>query len=495
MNRFEKILNDHLQELTESEINVILKKIEHFDESTPWTFYLKFITVFIIFVTSVNGLINKNNKDSYNRKEPFNIRVGYLLWGIGGLFGFHHTYLQHKKQGTIYSILLLAFICLNVPFFAIYLYFPQVVFDLGSYHWTSIILLSTLLLLWIKDAVLMPYYCYKQNNDIYKKHFETDLIIGGKNNTVDLHIKERDEIVTAIKTTDVKIHEILNDESVIDTDGLAISSFFKSVITLGKSSKLEKEVGRLKALQTVALSTRDQLTTTIDYHNYAEDLLERCRIDAYRNLSLAKEMIAIIKHIKGKDNKLITDQILHIEIEALAPVDDNVVIEAFEDNRFVNKIQDNFTKGLDKFVSGKVEINKGTLVDQGVDLAIHVIEDFISEIGRLNKEVSQKRLEVQRAKNDIERSLLSSSKAFIGLQANIFRINEIVEGLDQVNKLFICRYEPLRLRVFEDSSLSSFLKQKSRYQMLKTDPLFWADIKLLVSICTEYNKINQSKVI
>ncbi len=495
MNRLENILKQHISNLQSTDINFITRKIEYLHENIPWYYYAKLFGI-IASILILLGSLFKNKYLDVNRKEPFSKRISYVLLLLSGLLGIHHLYLRQKKQAYIHWGLLVSLIILNANFFYVYLKFPTVIFDFSSYTILSKIVFLCMGCLLIKDIFLIPFFCYKQNNTIYKRHFETDLILGDKKNSVTKHLSHKRQISTKIKNADRAIHEILNDKS-INSEGPDVSNFFKSIVTLGRSSKLQNEVNRLSALQQVALTTQSDFRDAMDYHNDAEILLAKCRMDVSRNLSLAKEMVIIIKDkISSKGSEMINDKITKIEIDGIKTFhDEKMLIKSFSDRSFFDDVHEKVGKSIVNILDNKREINKHTLIENGIELTFELIGSFVSEIGRLNKEVASKRLEVQQAKNKIENAMLNTSKGFLAIKANILRINEIIEALDKVNKLFIKRYDPLRLKVFGDSDLFSYLNQKSNRKKLKNDKEFWEDVKLLLQICHEYNNINKAKII
>ncbi|WP_312185301.1 hypothetical protein [Sphingobacterium sp.] len=495
MNRLENILKQHISDLHNSDINFITRKIEHLNENIPWYYYIKIIGIIASVLILLRGLF-KNKYSDENRIEPFSKRLSYVLLLIGGLFGTHQFYLRQKIQAYIYWFLIAFFFILNAHFFYVYLKFPAVIFDLSSYTILSKIIFLSMIGLIIKDIFLIPFFCYKQNNNIYKRHFETNLILGDKKNSVTKHLSLKQRILSKINSADGTIHEILNDKS-INSEGPEVSNFFKYIVTLGKSSKLQKEVNRLSALQQVALDAQISFREAMDYHNHAEVLLIKCRMDVYRNLSLAKEMISIIKdNLRSKDNELVKDNIIKVKIESIDYLhDEKMITTAFDDGILLDDIRKNVKKSIMTTLDNKREINKNTLIEDSIELTFNLIGNLISEIGRLNKEVVSKRLEVQRAKNEIESAMLNTSKAFLAIKSNILRINEITEALDRVNRSFIKRYEPLRQKVFGESNFINYLNHRSKRKELKNDMEFWEEIKLLCQICHEYNKINKAKII
>lgn len=457
-----------------------------------WWFYLGFILLYGAIITTLSFYFHK--KVNF-LEDAFNVKMGYIYLISVGFLGMHHFYLLQKKRSHIFWILVFVFIISNLHLFGNFFTYPQYIFDVNSYSYFSRALILLLIFYLIRDAILMHYYCYKQNNNLYRIHFEKDLIIGNKKNEIDKHLSKQKRLLNKIDASTRYIDSSLKNESFVDNT-ISSVGFFKNVLTLGKAAKLNKEVSRLKALENVAIEVEELLRDVFKNHEYSNELLERSRIDVYRNLILAKEMVGIIKKINSKNSaKIIRDNKVSFESVGFKEKDLEIIINSTEGNTILEVFKNNFSNHANKHLKSNKNWNKENIIESGLDLAIDIVEDLVQEIGNLNKEVTKRRSEVALAKYNLEKSLLKVAHVFVAIKANTLRVNEILKSLNEVNKIFIKTYEPLREKAFPEANIHKYLNQKSIHENLINDQEFWKDVHLLVQICNEYNKINNAKII
>src|SRR5690606_11617017 len=139
--------------------------------------YLVFIVLYVALIISLAFYFHKEEK---LLDKPFIPKVGYKYLITIGFLGMHHFYLFQKKKAYVFWGIIFVFILINLHLFAKIISFPQYTFDINSYSYFSRVLIILIIYYLIRDAILMHYYCYKQNNKIYRIHFDKDLIIGGQ---------------------------------------------------------------------------------------------------------------------------------------------------------------------------------------------------------------------------------------------------------------------------------------------------------------------------
>ena len=78
-------------------------------------------------------------------------------------------------------------------------------------------------------------------------------------------------------------------------------------------------------------------------------------------------------------------------------------------------------------------------------------------------------------------------------KVQLLRKSEILSSLVMCNKAFIQSYEPLRLRIFGEPGVYNYLfVNRKNNQYIQTKE-FKEDVHHLMTLCLEYNRINQSK--
>ena len=496
MEKLTHILQDNLSVLSNTDILIIQKRILSISDGLPWSYYFKIAFIVVTGIIAITNHLSKKSIKHLNIKDPFKMWTAYLLFFLGGWLGLHHVYFRNTRQTVIRFSLSFLFLALNLNFFYAFSPSSAIIFNIHSYNLISQIILSIIGLLFTVDFFLIPYYTFKSNNELWRKHFETEGIIAKNKTLADEHLNKQTSILMASQSTYRKVDETLSDKSIREHIKLGVGGFFKNIATCGNQKALNNETGRLKTLQNAIIEAKEVYDKTLSYHDSAQELLASCRIDVYRNLKLAKEMVSIIKEsVKHKESQLLLDEIQNFGSLDIDINDVNFAIQAFSDEQFTGKILDSFSNNMQRFTKNDIVLDKKNLTAAGLDIAIDLVGNLITEIINLNKEVSSKRLEVAEAQSKISSALIATNEASVALEANIRRINEIVTALNKVNKTFIRSYEPLRKQVFLNSSFKTYLSHKSTLKQLKTSPEFWKDIQLLMIISAEYNKINQAKVL
>ncbi|WP_283686671.1 TlpA disulfide reductase family protein [Dysgonomonas sp. Marseille-Q5470] len=307
--------------------------------------------------------------------------------------------------------------------------------------------------------------------------------------------KARQEIANQ---EDIKKKYYIEGESK-DTSFLGgVKRFGKNVITGGKSSKLEKKMDRLRCLSASCSDLKENLKILADFNKRLSDYLETARITSYRNLFLAKELIFIgKKKVEGKKQVVLVDK-SHEIAEVMDLKVDKVEDVNYQSDLFFSNMGLSLSNSLDKLnksIEIKGGVSKGDLTDVAIDFAIDALFHSIEQIIDVNKEMKEALIKAEYGINSAIKYIDQSIHAILIYKASLLRQSEILVALVVCNKAFIAAYEPLREKIFGEPSLSRYIfKNKAEEDFIQSIQ-FKEDIKHLMILCSEYNKINQSKVI
>lgn len=255
-----------------------------------------------------------------------------------------------------------------------------------------------LIVLLICDLIGMPYYVYRYNNIYYRRHFETDAILGGEELEVEKFYNELSKYIKELDPFMKDVKEILSDECIIedeskDTSFLGgVKRFGKNVITGGKSSKLEKKMDRLRCLSASCSDLKENLKILADFNKRLSDYLETARITSYRNLFLAKELIFIgKKKVEGKKQVVLVDK-SHEIAEVMDLKVDKVKDVNYQSDLFFSNMGLSLSNSLDKLnksIEIKGGVSKGDLTDVAIDFAVDALFHSIEQIIDVNKEMKE----------------------------------------------------------------------------------------------------------
>ena len=462
-------------------------------------FILVILFLLIAFINFVFGV--QSNSD---RAKPLALWKVYLVFIGGGIWGMHSFYLRRYFWGCLTFILSITLIIVNFSILKVYWNSPFLLFSIPEYSYLSQSLFYMLIVLLICDLIGMPYYVYRYNNIYYRRHFETDAILGGEELEVEKFYNELSKYIKELDPFMKDVKEILSDECIIedeskDTSFLGgVKRFGKNVITGGKSSKLEKKMDRLRCLSASCSDLKENLKILADFNKRLSDYLETARITSYRNLFLAKELIFIgKKKVEGKKQVVLVDK-SHEIAEVMDLKVDKVKDVNYQSDLFFSNMGLSLSNSLDKLnksIEIKGGVSKGDLTDVAIDFAVDALFHSIEQIIDVNKEMKEALIKAEYGINSAIKYIDQSIHAILIYKASLLRQSEILEALVVCNKAFIAAYEPLREKIFGEPSLSRYIfKNKAEEDFIQSIQ-FKEDIKHLMILCSEYNKINQSKVI
>lgn len=422
-------------------------------------------------------------KTRYNRIKQWNKYIIWLDWLFVGWLGCHR-YALRSYYGLIYPVLISAIMIANMRELCLYLFYPSFwgVWTIGSFTYTCLILMVLFLII---DFFYIPWRCYElnhmyfrhdRNEELIKKNVPTDIMKFSTSLPQEAETNSNN-ISCALKAIK-KVHDrkFTGKKDLLTKIGRALS---------GNDPWLTFEQNRAKALQ------RECKKAEIAQNEYAKlcemlnVYLEESRRNAYRNFTLAKELISLAISTKKTKHELSLDEKIDDTRLALVSSFDNVCsIEAGMDwENTTNSAIETSTQLLSLGIRGPWAIGIGI----GASLlgeAFHAVQKAQQACEEANKQCA----EAINQLSHINDTIISS-------HAKILRSGEIIVALNKANEAFWHAYLPLRDEVFNTKpSFSLFIHGARVPDSLKNSPEFRQKVVHLIQVCSEYNKINQSKL-
>ena len=495
------VLNEKKTFVDDASFSNIKKRIENYDRGGN---FWKYAVVVYVFLMGFMALLVSYLMSSEERKRPFPIWKGYLLLFTGGFFGIHKTVIC-RWDGFVNCILFWALFLFNFSTIMIYWIYPKLLFYIPEYNLFTRIIFLILVLMLVLDFFLIPYYVFRYNANYFRKNKSEDRMLIGKSDSYDsaneIVNKEIGQVNKDLENINIYVKEdyFIEDPNKDKTFWGSLTRGAKSVITFGNSNKLEMEMNRLRCLSACCDELGDLYDSCQFCNEELSDRLISSRIAVYRNLYLAKELIGIVKNkLSTKQQSLLVDYYFkcdmpkyQMNINGIANLDVSFNSEVFLDSlgSDLTVIFDNLNTKLEN-----ESLSKKDFVDAAVLTGLNVFVNGLSAIIDLNIRTKEARSEVQ---TQTSNALLYIDEAVIGIQEYqkyILRQKEILEALEKANIAFIQAYVPLREQVFGKPTFWKFLTgiPKNR-ELFKTNE-FREDLQHLILVCTEYSKINQSKI-
>lgn len=495
------ILEENKTYVDDTSFSNIKNRIENYDRGGKiWKYAIAIFVLIIVFA----ALFVTRAISSEERKRPFPIWKGYLLLFTVGFLGIHKTVIC-RWDGFVNCILFWALFLFNFSTIMIYWIYPKLLFYIPEYNLFTRIIFLILVLMLVLDFFLIPYYLFRYNANYFRKNKSEDRMLISKSDLYDsankFVNKEIRQVNKQLENINIYVKEdyFIEDPNKDMTFWGSLTRGAKSVITFGNSNKLEIEMNRLRCLSTCC----DELGDLYDSCRFCNEILSgdliSSRIAVYRNLYLAKELIGIVKNkLSTKQQSLLVDYYFkcdmpkyQMNINGIANLDVSFNSEVFLDSlgSDLTVIFDNLNTKLEN-----ESLSKKDFVDAAVLTGLNVFVNGLSAIIDLNIRTKEARSEVQ---TQTSNALLYIDEAVIGIQEYqkyILRQKEILEALEKANIAFIQAYVPLREQVFGKPTFWKFLTgiPKNR-ELFKTNE-FREDLQHLILVCTEYSKINQSKI-
>jgi hypothetical protein len=452
-------------------------------------------------------------------KRPLRKADFYLLFIFTGVFGIPFLRLK-KLQWVAWTTIFTCFFAIIVNYKILWTFYnvPEILFisstslhelkSLTIFYYSEIIVGGLIAFNIVWGIIVLPYYIYRYNSLYFRKHHENNAILSGKELEVDwFYNKELLPHIHQLENDLELINKYCSDDNYImeDPEDDKLDGFFKGIFTFGASGKLKHAVGRLGLLSLSCQGLSKHLDELNTEYFHLSNYLQKYRIAAYRNLYLAKELIKVIKdNMSSQQQELLTDNLLLIDTPKYSQTR-NVTLDAssvsFNNDSFTRDFSVNINDALENMSNYIEEIKNPThndVIDAAIVNGVQVLANTaISAITGLFDMNSRTREALKNTEVQISNCIqyLSSSIPKIQqYQATLLRQSEIMIALSNFNKAFVHEYEPLRHIVFGRPNIKQFLHGvvKNR-EIFKTDD-FRKNLQLLITTCSEYNKINKATV-
>lgn len=500
--------------ITQQNANDAIANIVSFEQKNFIGQYWWVVLFIFVSISLITTFILLTDSEEEHLAQPIKKSNAYRVVAFVGFLGGHNIYLKkHNWIGVFTLILTIVFFFWNYKYVMYFYDIPSVFFisninciyleEMGTFYWWQIMLITLYFINLLTGLVFTPFWVYQFNGNYFRKNKDNDAILNGNSLDVDHFYKSKliphmDKVKSDVEDT----KNILKDESyIIEEDGDdKISGFFKNIFTLGKSSELKNKIQRLRALHWCCELLQIDLDTLDEYNEDLYSYLSYYRVAAYRNLYLAKELISVIKdNVSSQQQELIKDEFPNL-IKPENNSSTNLQFDSsqisFDSERFFDTLGNSFTKSFDpinKKLESEKEISKQDLLSAGFEFAFDSVIAGIEGIIDQYQNVSASLRETQKQINEAVEYLGEAFPAIMRYQAEMARQSEIMVALSQFNKAFIMAYEPMRQKVFGRPTFSQFLHGINKDTEYFKSIEFRHDIHHLIQVCTEYNKIYNTK--
>lgn len=466
-----------------------------------------FLACFIIlFVVGLGVAVFIADKALNTRARPLSLQISYVLYFVGGLWGWHSFYQRRFWEGSFKLVLTLIISLLNYGMLKLYWNsLPQLFSsdNLGSF---TLFLIVLLLISLLTDLICIPYFNYRFNNKYYRRHFETDDILNGQQIEVEKFCYE----LSAYLNDHLNVHleelqEVLSDDDWELEDETEETGFWtslknlgKNILTLGKHSTLKHKIARLRLLQECCVAIKIEIENLKNFELSLESYLEDARKASFRNLYLAKELIAIgKKKMKGRRQKIVNDNTLTVGSLKKVKISSNIEVDYSSDRYFSNLSGSldstffNLRRNLDK----NENPSDSDVIAHMVEFGVEALGDTIKQIGNINAQTNNALREAEKQISNVLEYIDESLEAITLYQASFLQQLEVLVALTKCYKAFIIAYEPLRENIFGTPGVIRFLLGNKELNEYTQGIEFKKDIQHLMLLCSEYNKINNSTII
>ncbi|WP_157807022.1 hypothetical protein [Algoriphagus formosus] len=272
-------------------------------------------------------------------------------------------------------------------------------------------------------------------------------------------------------------------------------SFFKNVFTLGGYGRMENELQKFEERRLVFLTLVKEFEGSLKSQKAAFKILKNQRNKAEKNIFLFKTILLLIKN-KIKDNPAdVIQDVMQIKGGANVPTKvrrAKTDIPQFDLSKFSEDFFLTTSKNLNML--GKIkDPKKEDFIITAVATAVSAITNSIGGIIKLNQEVNNKRKEINFNTQLLFKTASEISNYFPILYSDTLRANEIARTLIKANETFSIQYLDIINNVFHENEFVLFKKFVLNQKFQISDDVV-DKIIFLGSICSEYNKISQTKL-
>lgn len=460
-----------------------------------WWFFIGLSLIGICFVLFPMGSVRPDDSreakqwdiDNY-RIKPWTCSGAFIRWLLFGLFRIDLYYLRDYYLCSLLNLALWSAIVGSSKFIVLYALEPGMWIDLLPEiinYWQGWFFIICILF-WLIGLLAIPYKVYKLNFTEFRHNIYEDLILKDYRKDYESLYSEIPSAVKEDGPVVCSIAKVARDE--YDKE-LGLFSKATSFITNSKvhhaRNKAETLLDLVKNISAIANKHAKLLSRLTGF-------LEIERKNAYRNMILAKELVSFIRKYKSNQMGLMKDDIGNVNIQS--PDD---VVEL--DNSMLPEVdfQDSFVKGFNSFDSTFSFLKDCGFEDKDsmfVSLGIGALESMIDSVSQINSRRSAEREHYEFLSSRYIHDIQSTEAKLLGIHGKMLRANEIMHALTMANEAFVKAYTPLRNEIFGTSPTFSgfmdytFNRHKVRATGLKND------VAYLISVCSEYNKINMSRL-
>lgn len=427
--------------------------------------------------------LQEDKETRYNRAKPWNKYTIWTDWLFFGWLGVHR-YVLKSKLGLAYPALIVCLLIANIRESSIYLFYPSTwcMWEIGSFSYICIIVMITC---WIFDFFWIPWRCYFLNHTYFRHdknetsirlHKETPIMAFG-NSVKPIAITQANilsDVLCEIKS--IHSQEFKGKKGLMTRIGRAFT---------GNDQWLDFEIRRAKEIQANAKKAEIAQNKYAELCEQLNSMLEESRANAYRNFTLAKELISKAVNAKGKTQVLVKDVSLNtdrlnisVSVETLNNVQAGIDWESTTNSAIESSMQ-----LLSMGIKGPwaIGIGVGASLLAGVLNSIQAAQTACEEA---NKQCEEAIIQLGTITNAVMKS-----------QAAILCSGEMVIALNKANAAFWLAYIDLRDRIFTTKpTIKQFLFGTRVKKEDLVDPAFRESIVHLTQVCSEYNKINSAKL-
>lgn len=484
-------LNKHIKEYSKQQYIEIYDRIVRLEHYYIWMYIgIAFIILIVLFanfcvfteedMVGYDGTLFENGA-LYCRAKKWNWGITYLMWLFVGWTGTHRAYLK-SRTWFVYGLLSSSLIAINVREICIYLFWPSS-WKLWELTDLTVYVLIGIALFLVFDLFWIPWRIYCLNFQYFRHDLREQQLTSACNSSdVTLLCKDVKPVMTTtisrLKTLMDKAQSIQNSKYEGQTK-LGFKRIFDA--TIGDDEWAQFEQARLDKLQRTLSQITEAQKDFSKLAEFIEPYLKEARANAYRNLYLAKELISTVKKAKSQKQILVVDRTINTEI-----ADFNLSEFTLPDIQLGIDVDAAITNGM-KTTSSLMAIGLRGPWALGLGLGLSVLNGIADAVQKANKMCEL----ANENSAKIVKSLDETTKKLVDTQFDILRVSEIIMSLYEANTAFMKAYIPLRDKIYgEEYSFSYFIRGGNRVP--KEDLL--RDFKHLINVCSEYDKINKSKL-
>lgn len=468
------ILNNNKDRITESRYNSLINQLAFYEHYQYWL--IGFVVLLhICFLIFLQYFYSFYGQEYYWYTFPDKIKTApfFLWWFFGGFLGAHRFRLG-SKSGFLYIISFTILLFTNIK---------ELIAFAGAYNIhafcqtitqknISLVCIGFNVIFWLFDIIWIGYRVYFLNSKYYRYDCrETSILKNEPTDVDDLMLDVSNHISDIMKEISKKSNSALS----ISKEKKQHSTSFGKLIDYGEKSFLEDKNQRVS---NCIESMKQQTQVLYDFANLQLSYLKEYRVNAYRNLNLAKEMFGFFREISSKEQTIHTDNIELGKEVNISYVDTSKV-----------EIKVDFDE-LQRNINTTMTILEGFGVDESVGKNIGgAVAVGIQIINVLYQRNQAMKMIAQNIKTNVEQLDTITDEA-LKVETTVLRANEVLKSLYKANAAFLFAYTKIRDRVFPKISFFDYLRGINRKNEYLNSQEFQQDIALLMKVCSEYNKIN-----